>query len=370
MNSTLQLSSPDCPAACRGCSHRGLSFQESEIRKIAWLRRRLQPWESVIRPLVAVSEDRRWQYRDRVKLDTSWQDGHWQFGLRSGAELVPIPRCPVQSQRVCNAISRLAAVLPAGPDFPMAFYVQSGAQITLILKTHHRPTLSWASVRLALDLREIGVEGLWLNLHPCAGRRLFAKRGWVRVLGQEMSVDGSGLIYGPSSFRQLLPGLFDHALDRAAIYLRPDSRDSVLDLYCGCGSSLRRWAGMGAQVLGLEVDGEAVSCAQLNTPEALVLRGTCTQRLPQLAVWTSQHATKLVFANPPRTGLEADVLDWLANTLRPRRMAYLSCSAGTLSRDLHKLCGCGYRVDAIVPYDFFPHTHHVECLTLLQQSAA
>jgi len=370
MNRPSQLSALDCPAACRGCSHRGLSAQESEARKIAWLRRRLQSWASVVRPLVTVSEDRRWQYRDRVKLDTSWQEGHWQFGLRSGDELVPIPRCPVQSQRVCNAISRLARVLPTGPCFPMAFYVQSGAQITLVLKTHRRPSLCWASAMLAQQLRDIGVEGLWLNLHPCAGRRLFAKRGWIRVLGQEMSVDRSDLMYGPSSFQQLLPELFEQALDCAANYLKPSSRDSVLDLYCGRGSSLRRWSAVGARLLGVEVDGEAVTCARYNVPAALVLRGTCTQRLPQIAAWSSQQATDLVFANPPRTGLEPGVRDWLANSLRPQRVAYLSCSAGTLSRDLEKLCSSGYQVESIVPYDFFPHTHHVECLALLRYAAS
>ena len=49
-------------------------------------------------------------------------------------------------------------------------------------------------------------------------------------------------------------------------------------------------------------------------------------------------------------------------------MAYLSCSAGTLRRDLEALSGA-YEVARIIPYDFFPHTHHVESLVLLQHEA-
>ena len=49
---------------------------------------------------------------------------------------------------------------------------------------------------------------------------------------------------------------------------------------------------------------------------------------------------------------------------RPVRMAYLSCSAGTLARDLDLLGTAGYRIDAILPFDFFPQTHHVETLAL------
>jgi 23S rRNA (uracil1939-C5)-methyltransferase len=29
------------------------------------------------------------------------------------------------------------------------------------------------------------------------------------------------------------------------------------------------------------------------------------------------------------------------------------------------LCEAGYRVEHIIPYDFFPHTYHVETLSLL-----
>jgi 23S rRNA (uracil1939-C5)-methyltransferase len=48
-------------------------------------------------------------------------------------------------------------------------------------------------------------------------------------------------------------------------------------------------------------------------------------------------------------------------------MAYLSCSAGTLNRDLSILCSTGYLVERIIPFDFFPQTIHVESLVLLSR---
>jgi len=51
------------------------------------------------------------------------------------------------------------------------------------------------------------------------------------------------------------------------------------------------------------------------------------------------------------------------------RLAYLSCSAGTLARDLSVLEAAGYRVTGIEPYDFFPLTHHVETLARLDLPA-
>jgi hypothetical protein len=63
--------------------------------------------------------------------------------------------------------------------------------------------------------------------------------------------------------------------------------------------------------------------------------------------------------------LEPAVRDWAAVEFRPERLAYLSCSAGTLSRDLTALTAAGYTVEALIPYDFFPQTRHIEILALL-----
>ena len=65
--------------------------------------------------------------------------------------------------------------------------------------------------------------------------------------------------------------------------------------------------------------------------------------------------------------LGAAVRDWAAAEFRPERLAYLSCSAGTLNRDLSALAAAGYTVEALMPYDFFPQTHHVETLALMIQ---
>ncbi len=58
-------------------------------------------------------------------------------------------------------------------------------------------------------------------------------------------------------------------------------------------------------------------------------------------------------------------MEWISGEFRPQRLAYLSCSAGTLARDLALLTTSGYRVVEIAPYDFFPQTYHVETLCLL-----
>jgi tRNA/tmRNA/rRNA uracil-C5-methylase (TrmA/RlmC/RlmD family) len=163
-----------------------------------------------------------------------------------------------------------------------------------------------------------------------------------------------------------MPELHRESLAAALAHLRPGPGTSVLDLYCGHGASLREWTAAGSPALGIELSGEAVELAAANAPQAAVLRGTCAQRLPQVrAWWSAQRGARVAYVNPPRSGLEPEVVAALAGELRAARVAYLSCSAGTLSRDIGQFAAAGYRVSAIHPYDFFPLTHHVEALALL-----
>lgn len=361
---------PGCEARCPGCTHRRFTAAASEAQKMDWLQRRLAPWAEQLQPLVTTTEVERWGYRRKVCLSVIWSEADgWQFGLWRRDELIPIPDCPVHAQLVRTLVRSLMQILPPHPLFPLAFLVMSGAQATLIVKTHQRVSLDGLNGLPWQDLAASGLEGLWLHRHPAAGRRLFARNGWQLLWGQPRSREPLGLIHGPTAFQQLIPKLYSHALDVAEAFLAPAPGNRIADLYCGIGASLNRWMGHSAQVIGVELGGEAVECAQLNAPGVEILRGKCADRVPQLRDWAQQTtATRLLYVNPPRTGLEPEVLAWATNEFRPERLAYLSCSAGTLSRDLSGFVGAGYTVDALHPYDFFPQTHHVETLALLRKT--
>jgi tRNA/tmRNA/rRNA uracil-C5-methylase (TrmA/RlmC/RlmD family) len=356
---------PGCEPACHGCRHRAFDAAASLAQKSAYLARVLAPWASRLAPVEAPTADRRLGYRDRVTLTARWAAGTgWQFGLVRRDELIAIHDCPVHTARVRALVRLLAERLPPPEVLPLAYLHVCGAQVTLVVKARRAPPDCLAQVTAGLEAT--GLEGCWLHLHPCAGRRLFARSGWVLLWGEPRSRDPRGLLHGPTAFAQALPELHAAALDAATRHLRPGPGLAVLDLYCGLGTSLREWTGAGAAALGVELAGEAVELAALNAPDAAVLRGTCADRLPQIAAWWRvQAGERVAYVNPPRPGLEPVVCDALALDLQPRRIAYLSCSAGTLARDLARLESAGYGVSSIRPYDFFPRTHHIEALALL-----
>ena len=355
-----------CEPTCHGCRHRRLSADESLAQKSAYLARALATWSRLIEPIDAPAPGARLGYRDRVTLTARWfGEQGWRFGLMRRDELIAIHDCPVHTERVRSLVRALVEHLPPGDEFPLAYLHVAGAQATLIVKAHDVDGARLAPVAAAVAAS--GLEGLWLHLHPSAGRRLFARSGWRLLQGTAESRDSRGFLHGPTAFMQALPDLHALAINNAVRHLAPRAGVSVLDLYCGLGATLRAWTGAGSAALGVELSGEAVAFAARNAPLASLLRGTCVQRLPQVREWwAAREGERVAYVNPPRSGLEGAVTDALARELRPERIAYLSCSAGTLARDLAAFETAGYAVSTIRPYDFFPGTHHVETLALLE----
>ncbi len=358
-----------CELKCRGCSHRGWETIQSERQKENWIRTQLSSWENLVSPIRGVQGSARWGYRKKTCLHAQWEGGFWKFGLLAPVEgklreyeVIHIPHCPIHSELIQKFIHDLHSLLPPPNLFPLVFLAISGTLVTFVLKTNqfvNLPSLNW---------EKWGLTGVYLNLNPSAGKRVYYNRGWKWAWGSPRAID-SEFQYGPECFQQLIPELHHHALMEAAHFLNPEENSSVLDLYSGLGRSLSVWKQKRARYLGVELGGEAVQCAEINIGKGCILRGRVSERLPQLSEWLEAGIPSelLVYANPPRLGFESEVLDWITDFAKPSRIAYLSCSVGTLKRDLLALEKSGYGVQRIIPYDFFPQTHHVETLVLLSR---
>jgi tRNA/tmRNA/rRNA uracil-C5-methylase (TrmA/RlmC/RlmD family) len=358
-----------CVERCRACEHRTWPRERSEQQKQAWLETALGAWKPVLGAVLG--SERRWGYRDKTCLRAQRSEGRWTFGTRARVagtrreyEVVAIPRCPVHSPRVNAVLAALSEGL--APELPLCFVHVAGGILSLVLKSPKEWTLPEVLNEDAVArLARTGVSGIYLNLNPSAGERVFSSRGWRLVWGAGKGRDPEGYMHGPESFRQLLPALHRESVEAARAFLMARPGDLVLDLYSGVGASLRCWLEAGAETVGVELGGESVDCARENAPGAAVLRGRVSERIPQLREMAGGRST-LVYANPPRSGLETEVSAWLAGELRPARIAYLSCSAGTLARDLSIFTQADYVVRRILPYDFFPQTRHIEALALLE----
>jgi tRNA/tmRNA/rRNA uracil-C5-methylase (TrmA/RlmC/RlmD family) len=79
-----------------------------------------------------------------------------------------------------------------------------------------------------------------------------------------------------------------------------------------------------------------------------------------------------VVLDPPRTGANVGALRAIRDRVAPARIVYVSCDPEALARDLRELGAAArdrrYRVVSVTPVDMFPHTAHVETVTLLERA--
>lgn len=72
-----------------------------------------------------------------------------------------------------------------------------------------------------------------------------------------------------------------------------------------------------------------------------------------------------VILDPARKGCDQVILNALVD-YPVDQIIYISCNPTTLARDL-KILSKAYKVEFIQPYDMFPKTSHVECVTLMSR---
>ena len=135
----------------------------------------------------------------------------------------------------------------------------------------------------------------------------------------------------------------------------------MLDAYCGIGTIGLTAADHAKQVVGVELNRDAVQDAIGNAKHngvknARFFAADATRWISEAAA--AGEKADVIFMDPPREGSTPEFLASVAR-MAPKRVVYVSCNPATQARDL-QLMDAAYRVEAVQPVDMFPHTHHVE----------
>lgn len=184
--------------------------------------------------------------------------------------------------------------------------------------------------------------------------------------------------------REQMVRLYDKALEYADIH----NGDTVLDLYCGVGTiglfAAKNW---NCQVIGIESIKGAVLDANRNAtingiPNVRYFHGKAEDELPFMMGLKKLYKfnevnekverepkmkikmANVVILDPPRAGCEEDLLNAVISS-KARKIVYVSCDPGTMSRDIRYLCDRGYEFVEATPFDMFPNTASVECVAKL-----
>lgn len=190
----------------------------------------------------------------------------------------------------------------------------------------------------------------------------------------EMLSDAAGKKFefriSPQSFFQTNT-LQAEKLFNALIMLGEFSKsDNVLDLYCGTGSITILVSEFVNKIKGAEIYTESVKDALRNAE----LNGISNAEFvcSDIREFTENKDNitgynKLIL-DPPRSGLHPKICDILSET-KFGKILYVSCNPHTQARDIQIICGKGnYKIKAMMPFDLFPHTYHVENIVCLEKN--
>lgn len=143
----------------------------------------------------------------------------------------------------------------------------------------------------------------------------------------------------------------------------------VYDLYTGTGTIAQFVSSRAKQVIGIEYVPEAIEDAKVNAElngieNTLFYAGDMKDVLNESFI--EEHGRPdVIITDPPRVGMHQDVVDVILGAA-PKRIVYVSCNPATQARDL-ALLDADYKVMKVQPVDMFPHTQHVEVVTLLER---
>ena len=169
------------------------------------------------------------------------------------------------------------------------------------------------------------------------------------------------------SFYQINPVQTEVLYGKAMEFAGLTGKETVIDAYCGIGTIGMVAAKNAGQVLGVEVNRDAVRDARENTKLNRIknIRFVCADAGDFMVdMANAGESCDVLLMDPPRAGSDTAFLS-CALTLAPRRIVYVSCNPETLARDLNFLTKRGYRAEKIQPVDMFPHTDHVETVAVL-----
>ena len=179
---------------------------------------------------------------------------------------------------------------------------------------------------------------------------------------------GKSFRISPKSFYQVNPVQTEILYRKAVEFAGLTGKEKAIDAYCGIGTIGLVAAGKAKEVIGVELNKDAVRDARINARENKVVnisfrQGDAGEFMEAMA--TAGENADVVFMDPPRSGSSEKFLNSVIR-LAPKKIVYISCNPETLARDLLYLTK-KYKVKEIQPVEMFCFTDHTEVVTWLER---
>lgn len=367
---------------CGGCRYQGVSYEEQLRKKQRYTEGLLKKFGKV-EPIIGMEDP--YYYRNKV---------HAAFGrdrkgnIISGIyeershHIVSVDDCMIEDKKSQEIIRTIRGMLKSfkiktydedtGYGLLRHVLVRRGfstGEIMVVLVTVSPIFPSKNNFVKALRKEHPGITTVVLNVNDRQTSMVLGERNIV-LYGPGFIKDRlMGLTFriSPSSFYQVNPVQTEVLYGKAMEFAGMTGKERVVDAYCGTGTIGIIASRNARDVIGVELNRDAIRDARMNARENKIRN---VRFVPGDAGWFMEgmaaegEKVDVVLMDPPRAGSDRKFLHSLL-TLSPDKIVYVSCNPETLARDLAYLTKRDYQVKKIQPVDMFPVTDSIETVVLL-----
>jgi 23S rRNA (uracil1939-C5)-methyltransferase len=120
-------------------------------------------------------------------------------------------------------------------------------------------------------------------------------------------------------------------------------------------------------VIGIESVKDAVENAKQSAERNGITNAEfiCADAADGLYMAARTRHVNTLLVDPPRSGMDQKMIKAVLKVM-PDKIIYVSCNPATLAKNLKDLKH-DYHVVTVIPFDMFPHTPHIESVTVLEK---
>lgn len=369
---------------CGGCQLQHMSNEAQNKFKQSQVEDLMSPYGKVNK-ILAMNDP--YFYRNKIHSTFAFTKGRQViagFYKENTHDVINIEKCIIQDSKADEIISTIKGLMRSfkmrpfdedtGQGFLRHVLIKRGFatdQIMVVLVTSTKVFPGKNNYIKALRKVHPEISTIILNVNN--------KKTSMILGNEEVTLYGRGFIedilcgvrfqISAKSFYQVNPVQTEILYNKAIEMARLNGDETVIDAYCGIGTIGLILNDKVKDVIGVELNSDAVKDAiknarNNNIKNAYFHNEDAGDFIVKLA--DENKNIDLVIMDPPRAGSDEKFLSSLVK-LSPEKVVYISCNPITQERDLRYLVNYGYDVKEIQPVDMFPQTNHVECVVLIEK---
>ena len=385
-NKKQQLNKQICPysKSCGGCKYIDGEYKESLKKKQATVERLIGKY-CTVKQILGMKNP--YHYRNKVNAAFArTRKGQIVSGMYEAKshQVVNIDSCLIEKE-VADSIIR--DIRDLAKSFKIQIYnedtgygllrhvmvrvghVTGQVLVVIVLRSPVMPSKN----NFAKALRKLHPEitSIVLNVNDKNDSMVLGKRD-IPIYGRgyiEDELCGLKFRISPQSFYQINSEQTEKLYKKAISLAMLNGNERVIDAYCGIGTIGMVASKQAGEVIGVELNKDAVRDAINNAKANGIknIRFVCDDASDfMVKMAAAGEKADVVIMDPPRAG-STEVFMKSVIKLSPQRVVYVSCNPETLSRDLEFFTKNGYVAESAWPIDMFCFSEHVETVVLMSK---